>query len=250
MNAAKFRRLLRCHGLACATLLGAFLGLDGTTAQSAERLTVVELFTSQGCSSCPPADALLGELANDPDLLALSLPVDYWDYLGWRDTLARPEHRARQYAYAKRFGMKPYTPQMVIDGAIDVVGSKRREVLRKLDERKQGAVARVPVSVRLTTDEIVIDLGAGEARNAAVYLIRFEEGHIVRIRAGENAGKTLRYTHVVNDVRPIGTWNGAPASLRVPRADLARGEGEHFPVILQQGETGPILGAADLPAFE
>lgn len=253
MNAAKCRRPLRRHRLACATLVGASLAL-GAAAQGAERLTVVELFTSQGCSSCPPADALLGELADEPDLLALSLPVDYWDYLGWRDTLARPEHRIRQQAYANRFGLKPYTPQMVIDGAVDAVGSKRGEVLRKLDERRQAAQTRVPVAVRLTADEIVIDLGGGAgasaARSAAVYLVRFEEARDVHIRGGENAGKTIRYTHVVSEVRPIGTWSGKAASLSVPRAALAHGAGERFAIILQEGEAGPILGAAGVPALE
>jgi hypothetical protein len=247
MTALNAHRILQRAGLVIATVAASAAGPATSVSEADAKLTVVELFTSQGCSSCPPADAFLGELAQEQGLLALSLPIDYWDYLGWRDTLARPEHKARQYAYARRLGVQPYTPQIVIDGAIDVVGGKRNEVFRRLEERRQSSKDRVPVTVRETTNDIEIDVGAGRPRNAAVYLVRFEGLHEVAIGDGENRGKTVRYAHVVREIRSVGEWNGSVASFHVTRAELAHGDGEQYAVILQESGMGPILGAADLP---
>jgi hypothetical protein len=241
---------LRLAGLVLASIVLSAAGPETISGNEPERLTVVELFTSQGCSSCPPADALLGELAERPGILALSLPVDYWDYLGWRDTLARPEHKARQYAYAKRLGVDPYTPQVVIDGAFDVVGSKRNNVLRIVDVRRQSLGDRVPVSVLESPEELVINVAAGKARSATVYLVRFKALEEVVIHRGENRGKAIRYAHVVRELRPLGAWDGSAVSFHVARAGLTFADDERFAVILQGNGAGPILGAAELPKVE
>jgi hypothetical protein len=226
--------------------------LAAGAAEPAPALVTVELFTSQGCSSCPVADRLLGELAERPDVLALSLSVDYWDYLGWRDTLARPENTKRQYAYAKALRTyQPYTPQIVIDGRIDVVGNNKSKVKGAIEEREKRRAAPLSIDFEPAPDTVTVVLGAGPAAEATVWLVRYAERVTVTVEHGENQGQSLTYTDAVQSMTPIGLWTGAPARFVLPRQDLlGTGQGkapQRLAIIVQTENTGPILGAAKLP---
>ena len=214
---------------------------------------VVELFTSQGCSSCPPADSFLQELSRRDNVLALSRHVDYWDYIGWRDPFASPQSTDRQRSYARTMRQRSvYTPQMVIDGKFQEVGSRRSQVMKFLEHRAQDPEhGRVKVTVTLTPSgdlrtEIAADEKGGKVtNNATVWLMEFDSRHETKIRSGENAGRTLAYANVVRSIRSIGDWKGEAETITVSAAELnASGERDGCAVILQTGRAGPILGAA------
>ena len=208
---------------------------------------VVELFTSQGCSSCPPADALLGELAMRQDIVALSLHVDYWDYIGWKDTFASPITTARQRAYAQALRSRyVYTPQMVIDGQFDVVGSRRNEVRDLIAKAaRQGKT----LDIRFETEDggrIVIPAGRAPEGGATVWLAVYDGLQETKVERGENRGRSLRYHHVVRELEELGTWTGE--ELVIP-LDLAAAEAAGragCAVFVQQGRAGRILGAAKM----
>ncbi len=213
---------------------------------------VVELFTSQGCSSCPPADALLGHLARQPGIIALTLPVDYWDYLGWQDTFGSPAHSKRQEAYARSRGDgKVYTPQMVINGTAHVIGSHRKDVIEAIADEAGKANGRwVPVAIATGNGEVVVQTGGhqgtGEAPDATVWIALTMDKGEVAVENGENSGRKLTYFNVVRQLMPVGTWHGEPVTLRLPEADVMKGY-DGCAVLLQENGTGPILGAAFMP---
>src|SRR6516165_12456796 len=169
-----------------------------TAARAGDRPILVELFTSEGCSSCPPADALLAELARRPDVLALSFHVDYWDRLGWKDPFSSPAATERQERYAQLLRLATvYTPQMVVDGKWQAVGSDHAEVKRALDAAGHG-VAEVPVSLAIDRGLAQIKLGAaGDPVSGAVLLIGFDRRHVTAVQRGENSGRTLAHVDVV-----------------------------------------------------
>ena len=210
-----------------------------------KNLPVVELFTSQGCSSCPPADHLLNELAGRGDVLALTLPVDYWDYLGWKDTLASPVNTDRQRAYAQFFGLRSiYTPQMIIDGTHQLVGSRRDEVLRVVEERKKIPYA---AAVALERDGGVLDVvvtGSSVPVESTVWLVQIDARETVPIQRGENGGKTITYLNVVRDISPIGMWHGTQSQFRLPLKDILAAGRDGCAILVQQSDTGQIIGAA------
>jgi hypothetical protein len=217
------------------------LGAEGP----APRPIVVELFTSQGCSSCPPADALVGELARRPDVLPLAFHVDYWDRLGWKDPYSSAAATARQRAYARLLDTATvYTPQMVVDGTIDVVGSYRGQVLDAIARARSGAVT-VPVACESRADGVRVRVAAGapEPRRATVWLIGFDRHRVTAVGAGENGGRTLAEWHIVRGFEPLAEWTGAPYETTVPAATVARYE--RLAVVLQAPD-GRILGAATL----
>lgn len=233
------------------TALSAF-GADAATA-GPKRPVVVELYTSQGCSSCPPADALLGRLADRRDVLALSLPVTYWDMLGWKDTLANEENTRRQKAYAAAMGRGGiYTPQIIVDGVSDVVGSREAQVEAAIAARAND-MRVVPVYLTAAPDTVRIAVGAGSERERAestVWLFRVLTHASVHILAGENEGRNVTYRNVVRDVRPVGIWKGQALSLELPRSDLIDAPGELLAVVLQEGGYGRVVGAAVLSQSE
>ena len=234
--------------LALAALMW-FAGAARTAAEPAPDLVVVELFTSQGCASCPVADRILTELAERPDVLALSLFVDYWDYLGWRDTLARPENTKRQYAYADSLRTyAPYTPQIVIDGHIDVVGNNKSRVLWAIEDRLKRRQKPVSISFEPGADTVTVLLGDGDQVEATVWLVRYATQTTVAINRGENDGHTFIYTDAVQSMTPIGMWNGAPARFVLPKRDLLGTDASALglAIIVQTENTGLILGAAKL----
>lgn len=214
----------------------------------AERPIVVELFTSQGCSSCPPADALLQELAKRDDVLALSLPVNIWDYLGWRDTLAQPAFSVRQRAYVDLLGGRSiYTPQMVIDGVTDAVGSRRGHVLRAIELRSEMIEHDVPIRFAHDGSSVTVSVDAATSdKHATLWLIRYVRETPVEIQRGENAGEMVTYANVVKEMTPVGMWNGKEITLTLPKASLIAQGYDGCAAILQENGNGQILGAAVL----
>lgn len=222
-----------------ATTIGLVLATAlSFTAHAGESPIVVELFTSQGCSSCPPADAFLTDLARKrADVLPLAFHVTYWDYLGWKDPYSLDAATARQREYARHLGENGiYTPQMVVDGTTGFVGSSRSSGLSAI-----AAASPKPVSVSVTRDGqfllIAVGPGIGQAR---VLLVGFDPTHETPIGRGENRGRTLTETNIVRSLTPIGAWTGSAEALREP---LPIGDG--FAVLLQT-EDGRIIGAARL----
>ena len=207
-----------------------------STAATAEpRPVVVELFTSQGCSSCPPADALLAELARRDGVLALGFHISYWDRLGWKDPLSSEASTERQQAYARRFnGGQVYTPQLVIDGTREMVGSDRSAVLAALHDSKPEAVA--PVTLAADRRSVAIGKGVG---NGEVLLVRFARQRTTHVGAGENSGRTLDDANGVEALTRLGAWDVSAAQF--PVAPPTAGEGI---AILVQAPDGKMLGAA------
>ena len=202
---------------------------------------VVELFTSQSCSSCPPADALLAELSRTrTDILALSFHVTYWDRLGWKDLYSLPQATERQRRYSAlqgRVGL--YTPQLVAGGRHQAIGSDRPAVLAAI---AATAADEPGVELRLTRDADGLALSAGAGPGAGtLLLVGFDPSHTTRVASGENAGRTLSEVNVVRSLTPVGAWHGEALSLRARRP-----AGERTAVLLQ-AEDGRVMGAAVLP---
>ena len=230
----------RAHLFHAASLVLALATAAATPAVAApqnQRLTVVELFTSQGCSSCPPADANLIALSRRPDVLALSFSVTYWDHLGWRDTFGKPEFTRRQYAYEPQLGERgPFTPQMVVNGRISRVGFNLAEIERAIS-------AAPPFSgpdIALGTREVSIGRGAVPAAEADVWLVAYDPNVVeVPVRRGENSGRTLPHTRVVHRLERLGGWDGTP--LRMARSETP--PGLRTAILVQLPSGGPILSA-------
>jgi hypothetical protein len=233
--------LARFIAVAVASLL---LGQPPLAAQE-ERVTVVELFTSQGCSVCPHADVFLGELSARPDILAFSEHVDYWDYLGWQDRFASHGNTQRQRAYARRLGLSyVYTPQVVVHGIAQAAGTDRDTVLRLIAEI--GDLPWVPVRLEQGGDGPITARLEPTALLSPVdiWLVRFDPKQTTMIERGENRGRQLQNYNVVREFTRLAMWNGEAMSL--PIVPPMRAGGGTFALILQQGEGGRILGAARL----
>ncbi len=212
---------------------------------------VVELFTSQGCNACPPADALMEDLCQARGVLGISYNIDAWDYLGWRDTLARPEFTRRQRMYAKARGDDAiYTPQMVINGHRHVVGNARDKVLAVIaEEEAAGGCQKVPLNMRRVADVLEIHIGESDAfsdREATLWLVSMREKERVKIRRGENRGREVVYHHVARRIVPAGMWHGGAMRLSLPRAEIMAGNADLCAAILQLDTHGPIIAAAEI----
>jgi hypothetical protein len=206
---------------------------------------VVELFTSQGCNSCPPADRLLGELAARDDVLALSFHVTYWDRLGWPDIFGLEDSTKRQERYAEWLRQDGvYTPEMVIGGRIDVVGSAHGRVLEAIELLRSHA-AQGP-ALRVAGDHLSV--GAGEKDDATIWLIGFDDHHDVAIERGENRGRTLRYHHVVREVISLADWHGEALELALPLSRLAAEGRAGAAILMQRSSDGIILAVARVPS--
>lgn len=221
----------------------------GVRAEEGKIKAVLELFTSQGCSSCPPADALLQSYIERPDVLALSMPVDYWDYLGWKDTYASPEfsERQRDYAHARGDG-KVYTPQVVVNGRLHEVGSRQRLIDKAIIAMDRLAPIDLPVTLKLADRTIIIEVGAvtdhREGQRCTVWLASVKKSGVVAIKRGENGGRKLTYRNIVRDLSPVGMWTGKSETFRLDSASVRRSDTDAFAVLVQQGTGGPIIGAA------
>jgi hypothetical protein len=221
-------------------------------ADAAEPRAVVELFTSQGCSSCPPADKIIGELAKDPSVIALSMPIDYWDYLGWKDTLADARFSARQKAYSRTRGDRDvYTPQAIVNGSIHVIGSDRAGIEGAIDNTsKIGSVMSVPVTMSIIGKQINVSVAASKAPTAAhgeVWICSVSKAVPILIGRGENSGREITYHNVVRNLLKVGDWNGSSDSWSVPLENIFREGVDAAVVYVQDGnreKPGPMLGAA------
>ena len=236
---------------------GAALGICAIIAvirpAQAEPRAVVELFTSQGCSSCPPADKVIGDLANDPSVIALSMPIDYWDYLGWKDTLADSRFSARQRAYSRMRGDREvYTPQAVVNGEVHVIGSDREAIEGAIEETGHGAgVMSVPVSMAVDGHALTVSVAAAgdhaPRKRGEVWICSISHAVPITIGRGENQGRELTYYNVVRNLTKIGDWNGSPGSWTVPLDNIAHEGIDGAVVYVQDGSRdrpGPMLGAA------
>lgn len=206
---------------------------------------LVELFTSQGCSSCPAADRFAAELKNQPGITIVSLNVDYWDYLGWRDTLAKPEHTKRQMDYANSRGdNNVYTPQMIINGEAHAVGSNQATVENAIANARRKP-AKVVIQLSATEKELIVNLPSGDAgAEATLWLLAIAPAVSVKIERGENIGKTVVYHNVVRNLVPAGMWDGSATNLKLPRKGIMIADTKSCIAVLQQGKVGPVLGMA------
>jgi hypothetical protein len=214
---------------------------------------VVELFTSQGCSSCPPADKVIGELAKDPSIIAMSMPIDYWDYLGWKDTLADSRFSARQKAYSRMRGDREvYTPQAVINGQVHVIGSDLAGIESAIGTTsKEAGVMSVPVTMTQSGKQITVSVAAMKkppvAVHGEVWICAISKAIPISIARGENHGKELTYYNVVRNLVKVGDWNGNPGSWSVPLDNVEHEGVDAAVAYVQDGsreKPGAMLGAA------
>jgi hypothetical protein len=245
-----YRHVTFAAALVCASLAAAHSSIAGETR------AVIELFTSQGCSSCPPADKLLGELAKDPTLVTMSLPVDYWDYLGWKDTLALHDHSKRQRAYAEARGDREvYTPQVVVNGMVHALGSDKEAIEKAIAETdRTGSPLTLPVTMAVVNGNVTVNVAAAKNAqgSAEVWLCPISRKLPVTIERGENSGHTLTYFNVVRRWVKLGDWNGTAEKFSVPVSDLSAADYsiqdiDHLAVFVQTGaaaKPGLMLGAA------
>lgn len=214
--------------------------VDRALAGNSRPLTVVELFTSQGCSSCPPADAHLGELTEEEDLLALSFHVDYWDNLGWKDPYSSADNTRRQRTYAHFMDLRyVYTPQMVIQGTLQATGSDRETIQDQI-----GDARKLPrIDVELTRNDKALQITLGKISHpvkADVFMVVFDKEHTTKVKRGENRGETITNRNVVRTLKRIGSWRGNAANLSTTLDE----NGDACAVIVQSRDSGTILGAA------
>lgn len=220
--------------------VGLLAGLSPATVHAAERPVVVELFTSQGCSSCPPANAYLNELSKGRrDVLALAFHVTYWDRLGWKDPFSLAAATDRQAIYGRRFGDGSYTPEIVVDGAASAVGSDRSKVGSAIEHAKRNGQSAATVNVTKNGDQLSIAVGAGSG-GGRILLIGFDHEHTTAIHRGENSGRTLIEANVVRSIRSVGQWTGAAVRLNERFPD-----GQDAAVVLEAPD-GRIIGASRL----
>ena len=241
-----FRRTIFGFANALAVL---FMTSNFVTPALSSSPTVVELFTSQGCSSCPPADAILGTLKKRDDVIALTFPVDYWDYLGWKDTLASPMYSKRQRNYARaRADRQVYTPQMVMNGRIHVVGNRPGAI----DKAIQSVEKDNGVTISMTTQGDAIKVMARSdsgtpvisGEKATLWLVLFSGEETVKIGRGENSGDTITYHNVVRQITPIGMWEGKPISIKLPKDQFVASGYDGCVIILQRDGNREIIAAA------
>lgn len=234
--------------LALLTVADAALGEE-----AAKPRAVVELFTSQGCSSCPPADHLMGELAKDRSLIALTLPVTYWDYLGWTDTLGSSAHSARQRAYAMARGdRKVFTPQVVVNGVAQAVGNNAEAVARALeDASRRAGTMTVNISVEEEDDRIKVlaDSPPEGAENGEVWMLATLSARSVAIGRGENSGHTVPYVNIVRKMTRLGPWIGKVCAYSIAKSEALAPDADGYVVLVQTGsggKPGAIIGATQV----
>jgi len=220
-------------------------------ASAQEQVTVVELFTSQGCPACPRADKLLGELAGRDDILALSFHVDYWDYYGWADPFASEVYSQRQQRYLDKRGVPyVYTPQIVVDGQWQTSGNKPAAVFENIVAARSASADKVRVQLeRISEDQIRIRIPETDARyrgEADIMIVRFDEKHVTEVTRGENRGKTIVNHHVVRLMRPVARWNGEAVDVVLSLQELDGADPAYCAIVVQEHGQGRILGATSV----
>jgi len=246
--------------LAMTIISGGLISLNPNqaNAQNQKPKTLVELFTSQGCNSCPRANALLKKYVDREDVIAISLPVDYWDYLGWTDTFGKSQFSTRQRRYASRRGDgQVYTPQIVANGVTHAVGSRQNAIDRAI-RKSYGTVSRhqIPLNVKLEDNRLTVstttpDLTPRERADtppptATVWLALTKKKVATKVPRGENRGTTITYYNVVRELKAVGKWNGKSLTIRLPKDHSMDRKSDGCIVFLQTGKAGPIIGAAEL----
>ena len=237
---------LNCIAMAVATLSGLTISVSSASAESAHQpTTVVELFTSQGCSSCPPADKLLGELIEDENILGLSFSVTYWDYIGWKDIFGTADNDARQVGYRGEFNSRyVYTPQMVVGGMDHVVGSDRSGV-KSLIEKQADDLEPLPLQWSFKGDKFFVTLPKSDGE-ATLWLLDIDHVADVDIQRGENTGKIITYHNIVRKIRSLGDWDGSAQEISLDLAEMLTEGRDGCVLIIQQDIYGPILGALEI----
>ena len=247
----KLMQLITAAAILAALLVAPVSASDTSAKRTVPVKAVVELFTSQGCSSCPPADRLLKTYVDRKDVIALTLPVDIWDYLGWRDTLASKKYSQRQRAYARAQHSQVYTPQVIISGMTHAVGSDKAAIDKAIVWTARRLAAR-QIAMRMWTegDKLVIDVagGSGDAsiKVATIWIAVVKRSIKVAIRRGENGGRTVTYHNVVREMMPVGMWSGKPVKVSLAKHAVMRSGSEICVALLQLGTAGPIIGAAEV----
>lgn len=236
--------------LALAAVLTALWAPAQARPRDVRAPVVVELFTAQGCAECPTANALIGALADRPGVIALTFPVDYWDYLGWKDTLARPEFSARQKAYQTSLRLRDiYTPQVIIGGSEEVSGVKAETVRLAVDKARRRNLDLPIVHFQKRGGRVAVGSGGAPRGGAVVWLVRYDEAvREVEVKRGENRGQVVRQDNVVRELVRLGEWRGSARLFRLPhRADAEPGDADLKTVILIQAvRSGRILAAGRL----
>ena len=226
------------------------------TGKAQKMKAVIELFTSQGCSSCPPADKLLESYIKRKDVIALTMPVDYWDYLGWKDTLASPHYSARQRSYARSRGDRNvYTPQIVINGTTHAIGSDR-QAINRLIKVTNARLSPQYIGVKMWTKGDTLMVQTQQApkgmrpTKGTIWLALVKKSQEVKVKRGENGGRNLVYHNVVRELTPVGKWSSdKTVTLTLPKDPLMGRGSDGCTILLQEGETGPILGAAEIKSW-
>jgi hypothetical protein len=227
--------------LSMVSLIAAMLACSTAGAAATSRPAVIELYTSQGCSSCPPADALLGEFARQPHVLALAFHVDYWNSLGWTDPYALADAALRQSAYSKARGQASvYTPQVVVDGRDEFLGTDRGQIEHAVSEVRTG----VPVTLEVADRNLVIALGGAQCLAPSdVLMVTFLRQASSKINRGENSGRTLTEFNIVRSINKVGQWSGQAVTFHVPLSSVPTGATD-FAVLVQLPGPAQIIGAA------
>lgn len=208
------------------------------------RPVVVELYTSEGCSSCPPAEAFLGVLAQRSDVLPLSFHVDYWDNQGWHDRFSSSDSTRRQRVYASKLHRDSvYTPQAILDGQTDLLGSGNAAILSELAKPHEGVATHIALDAQSLDVSVAAQAGGRQSDVLLIGYLREATSHIGR---GENSGRTLQEFNIVRSIKRLGSWNGSACSFRIPVSALPR-DATHAAVLLQIQGQGPILGASSVP---
>ncbi len=230
-------------------------GTDPAEKDSGQKI-VLELFTSQGCSSCPKADALLPEFIKRKDVIAISMSINYWDYLGWRDTFGKALFTDRQRSYGKRIGDGIiYTPQMIVDGRAHVNGSNRSAIEALIAQRKKERARTPGVALDVITrdDMLIVTVGDAPAgvkvEAATLWMALFSRKKTVKVQRGENRGRYLTYHNVVRELAPIGRWTGARMTLKLPKKPISQRGADGCVILLQNGDGGPIVAAAQMSSW-
>ena len=233
-----------------ALALFAVMTVFATSPALAGGKSVIELFTSQGCNSCPPADKLLGQLTENQNLIPLTLAVDYWDYLGWKDTLALSDHTKRQRHYAKvRGDMNVYTPQAIVNGVKYAVGSDAQQISAAL-RNHPSSEPEIPLAVKRDGESISVDVGAGQGK-ATVWMLSVVRKVEVKIVKGENKGETITYFNVVRSWRNLGAYSGTPIKTSIPVTELTKNDADFVVVFVQNGgeNTPGVIRNAEMLAL-
>ena len=256
MNQSKLTRR-SVLAMSSALLAGSSIGAPALAQTKSNKLIgVVELFTSQGCSSCPPADVALRQFSERDDVLALAFHVDYWDYLGWKDTLASPENTQRQYAYAKSFESRTvYTPQAVINGREHLSGANGGVIAAKLGTfAGRGEGLTIPIEMSSVGNRIRVQVDSGavpDGSDVKLVLVYFKDESTIDIERGENRGKQMTYRNTVTGAQVLGMWDGQNMDIEIPQDEIRAHKANGCAILLQatseSGTPGAIMGAAILP---